>query len=148
MMRTFLFAVSAVIVGALMVPFIVLPRPSYATIVIQDDGGGMVGDYLKFYQMVRAAGIRIRVEGACISACTLLLSLPASEVCMLPGSKLGFHLARDENGLNRELTAELVKRFYPPPVQKWIERNGPLRDAPIYMSGEEAVSLGVVQPCI
>ena len=66
---------------------------------------------------------------------------------MLPDAKLGFHLSSLNGIPDRQLTEELAARFYPLPVQQWLIRRGPLKEAPIYMTGEEAVSLGVVKPC-
>lgn len=126
-----------------------LYAPVEKTIVIGYDGGGLIGDYIKFTSYILNADIKVRITGACISACTLLLSLPKYQVCIEPDAKLGFHMARDaETGkVDPEATAQLIKMFYPLPVQKWIAEHGPLTIDPIYMEGSEAIKLGVLERC-
>ena len=49
---------------------------------------------------------------------------------------------------NPSITQELIERFYPPRVQQWIKDHGPLVEAPIYMLGDEAIALGVIEACV
>lgn len=124
------------------------PQPVQAAYVqVINDPGGNVGDYLRWYERLNASGIQVRVIGACISACTLVLSLPKSASCITVGARLGFHLA-SVNGLpDPDMTKQLGAAFYPPAVVKWIEEHGPLVQAPIYMTGEELINLGVMREC-
>ena len=62
---------------------------------IQRDFGGRIGHYLDRYAMVRASGQRVVIDGACLSACTLVLAVvPAERICVTPRAILGFHAAR------------------------------------------------------
>lgn len=129
-------------------PPIKLPYPiAPPTIEIASDGGGMVGDYDKFYTYLRAAGIHVKITGACVSACTLVLSLPKDEVCVGPAAKFGFHLATEDGIPNMKVTQDLIRWYYPEEVQKWIEQHGPLTSDVIYMTAQEAIQLGVVKAC-
>jgi hypothetical protein len=123
------------------------PHAPQTAISIADDGGGMVGDYLKFYAMIRTAHIPMRVEGPCISACTLALALPPSQLCTTRTGSFGFHLASVNNIPDPAVTDELASRYYPLAVRKWIEIHGPLKEAPIYLSGVDAIELGIVREC-
>ena len=125
-----------------------LSRHDDQRVVVRFDPGGSVADYLRWYQRLADSGIKIQIAGTCISACTLVLTLPPSLVCILPSASLGFHLASDANG--RPLpdeTAELVKAVYPPKIQKWIKDHGPLTVNVIYLSGAEAIKMGVLPAC-
>lgn len=144
------FIVSALgITGALLIDLNTPRSKSYAGVVrIYDDGGGQISTYLEFYHRLQVANIPIRIEGACISACTLVLSLPRDEVCTTRDAKFGFHLASNAKGEDLPgPTAILVLIYYPPAVQAWIERHGPLKHDPIYMTGSDMIRLGVLKEC-
>ena len=118
-----------------------------SVIVIDLDGGGNIGTYLTFYRRIEDAGIPVRVEGPCISACTLVLGLPRDEVCVTRTASFGFHLASSEGHTVPGLTSVLVQRYYPPKVQKWIKDNGPLTEDPIFLSGTDVIALGILREC-
>jgi hypothetical protein len=119
-------------------------------IVINDDGGGGVSDHVKFYNRIREAGIPVRIEGMCVSACTLVLDLPRNEVCITSTASFGFHLASDGDP-NPNLTEALIRRFYPPAVQQWIKDytriHGKLSERVIYMTFDEIMDLDVLSEC-
>ena len=100
-----------------------------------------------FFDTLRASKVQIRVTGACISACTLVLSLPRSQVCVTSTAKFGFHLATTDNTPDVAATDMLKKWFYPESVQAWIDRHGPLAEAPIYLSGDDLIDMGVFPRC-
>jgi hypothetical protein len=78
-------------------------------IVIGDDWGGSVDDHTKFLDYLKQSGVPVRVEGMCVSACTLVaLGLPRAQVCALPSAFLGFHLAQTGGRPNPELTEILI----------------------------------------
>lgn len=130
-------------------------RPPYpiveraGVIVLKNDPGGGVDDHVKWYGRIGSAHMPVRIEGWCNSSCTFVLKLPAEQICMTPGSVLGFHQAFDQKtGKNMpELTALLVRTQYPKPVRDWIKKNGPLKSEPIYMKAATAIKLGVVRAC-
>ena len=46
-----------------------------ATMRISDDIGGRIGAYVDQYSQVRNSGERVVIDGACLSACTLVLGI-------------------------------------------------------------------------
>ena len=146
-MRHIWFAILVALVLAEAFVGISLMQQARAVVRVGDDPGGMVVDYLRWFDRMRAANVEIRLEGSCVSACTLVLSLPPDAACIMPTAKLGFHLASVNNEPDPALTDQLVLRYYPVVVQKWIKDHGPLAEAPIYMLGAEAISIGAMREC-
>ena len=65
-----------------------------ATVRITDDVGGRIGTYVEAYSAVRSSGERVMIDGACLSACTLVLGIvPLRRICVTPRASLGFHQA-------------------------------------------------------
>lgn len=60
-------------------------------VVIGNDPGGLIAAYLHRYDALRQARTFVVLAGDCMSACTLVLRLPRSQVCARPGARLGFH---------------------------------------------------------
>lgn len=121
-------------------------------IVLGDDDGGFVSDHVKFYERIRASGVPVRIEGICISACTLVLMLPYSQVCVTPRMSFGFHQASSGDKVRPDLTEVLQRRYYPPVIQAWIAewvgRNGPLtRERITYMPAADVIRLNVFPAC-
>src|SRR5260221_9282951 len=57
--------------------------------------GGEVGPFLDLFERVRASGERVVIDGPCLSACTLVLSMvPNNRICVTRRAILGFHAAR------------------------------------------------------
>ena len=57
--------------------------------------GGQVGDFLDLFEEVRNSGDRVVIDGPCLSACTLVLSIvPSQRICVTRRAVLGFHAAR------------------------------------------------------
>src|SRR3977135_3020867 len=57
--------------------------------------GGQVGAFLDLFERVRASGERVVIDGPCLSACTLVLSMvPSDRICVTRKAILGFHAAR------------------------------------------------------
>jgi hypothetical protein len=104
--------------------------------------GGEVGPFLDMFEKVRASGQRVVIDGPCLSACTLVLSVvPEDRICVTRRAVLGFHAARsiDRRGrLYAEPEAsQLVLRAYPDPVRSWIEHHGGLTSRLIVLRGRE-----------
>jgi hypothetical protein len=115
-------------------------------IVIADDHGGSIDQFLMWYGRVRAAHVPVVLRGVCESACTFVLSLPREQVCVEDTASLGFHLAT-VNGKNEpELTGTLIRRWYPESVRRWLSTRK-LRTAPTYMTAKEIVELGIFAKC-
>ena len=57
--------------------------------VVTADNGGNIQEYRKLRAKLEASGTTVRIEGYCLSSCTILYSLP--KTCVAPGAKLAFH---------------------------------------------------------
>ncbi len=104
--------------------------------------GGEVGPFLDLFEKVRASGERVVIDGPCLSACTLVLSLvPEERICVTRRAVLGFHAARsvDRRGhiYAEPEASQLVLRTYPAPVRDWIERRGGLTSRLLVLRGRE-----------
>src|SRR6267378_7559388 len=109
---------------------LILP-PAQAEIRILGSPGGEVGPFLELFERVRASGERVVIDGPCLSACTLVLSVvPDNRICVTRRAILGFHAARSLDRRGRMYAepeaSELVLQAYPSPVRSWIERRGGL----------------------
>jgi len=111
-----------------------------ADIRILASPGGEVGPFLHLFEKVRASGERVVIDGPCLSACTLVLSVvPEDRICVTRRAVLGFHAARSIDRRGR-LYAEpeaskLVLQAYPGPVRAWIERRGGLTSRLLLLRG-------------
>ena len=142
MMRTAIVkAISlAAVLSALVSP------PAQAEVRILASPGGQVGPFLELFERVRASGERVVIDGPCLSACTLVLSMvPNNRICVTRRAILGFHAARsiDARGhLYAEPEAsELVLEAYPSPVRGWILRRGGLTSRLLLLRGRELAAI-------
>ena len=97
-----------------------LTAPAAAeTIVIRNDGGGNVGQYIeRRAKLAKAAAVRI--EGKCLSACTIFTTLP--NACVAPNALIGFHGTTPRIPfIQRSLDMRLGK-FYRGEVRRLYER--------------------------
>src|SRR6202011_5067038 len=113
-----------------------------AEVRVLSSPGGKVGDFLDLFEQVRASGERVVIDGPCLSACTLVLSMvPNNRICVTRRAVLGFHAARsiDARGhLYAEPEAsELVLEAYPAAVRGWILRRGGLSSRLLLLRGRE-----------
>jgi hypothetical protein len=138
MMRT---AIMKIVFLAAVLCGLVVP-PAHAEVRILASPGGQVGPFLDLFERVRASGERVVIDGPCLSACTLVLSMvPSDRICVTRRAILGFHAARsvDARGhLYAEPEAsELVLEAYPSPVRGWILRRGGLTSHLLLLRGRE-----------
>jgi hypothetical protein len=94
------------------------------------------------FEKVRASGERVVIDGPCLSACTLVLSIvPGERICVTKRAVLGFHAARSVDRRGRFYAepeaSKLVLRAYPDPVRAWIERRGGLTSRLLLLRGRE-----------
>src|SRR5260370_35664000 len=69
---------------------------AFPTVRIYDDRGGQIGEYLAKFQALRMSGEQGVIDGACASACTMLLgTIPRNRICVTPRAVLEFHAAWD-----------------------------------------------------
>ena len=117
-----------------------------AEIRILASPGGQVGPFLDLFERVRQSGERVVIDGPCLSACTLVLSMvPNNRICVTRRAVFGFHAARsvDRRGrLYREPEAsEVVLEAYPAPVRGWILRHGGLTSRLLLLRGRELAAI-------
>lgn len=120
--------------------------PLRATVRILTSPGGEVGPFLHLFEAVRDSGERVIIDGPCLSACTLVLSIvPHDRICVTRRAVLGFHAARsiDRRGrLHAEPGAsEVVLGAYPAPVRDWIIHRGGLTSHVLLLRGQELMAM-------
>ena len=112
--------------------------------------GGQVGPFIDMFEKVRNSGERVVIDGPCLSACTLVLSMvPRDQICVTRRAVLGFHAARSMDRRGR-LYAEpeaskLVLQAYPGPVRDWIISRGGLTSRLLLLRGRELSAM--YRPC-
>jgi hypothetical protein len=116
--------------------------PARAEVRILASPGGQVGAFLDLFEQVRNSGERVVIDGPCLSACTLVLSMvPNNRICVTRRAVLGFHAARSMDRRGRMYAepeaSELVLEAYPGPVRGWIRRRGGLTSRLLLLRGRE-----------
>lgn len=115
---------------------------------IQDDWGGDIDEFSKWYRRLLQSGTPVKIDGWCVSACTLVLMLPKEQVCVTPRASFGFHLAANDRGKpDPELTDMLIKRFYPDIVQLWLDTRRPITPRVMYMHSDQIVAFQIFDEC-
>jgi hypothetical protein len=120
--------------------------PTRAEVRILASPGGQVGPFLDLFEQVRASGERVVIDGPCLSACTLVLSIvPDNRICVTRRAVLGFHAARsiDRRGqlyAEPEASREVLAA-YPAPVRGWISRRGGLTSRLLLLRGRELAAI-------
>ena len=142
-MRAQLFA-AAVVSTALTI------TSASATVLISGDNGGLMEDYTARFQQVRQSGEPVVIDGACYSACTMVLGLvPRDQICATPNAVLGFHAAWqfDKSGgrVASALGTRDLMKTYPASVRAWIARHGGLTPNMKFVRGRDLAA--IVAPC-
>jgi len=124
--------------------------PARAEMRILASLGGRVGPFLDLFERVRASGEHVVIDGPCLSACTLVLSIvPSERICVTRRAVLGFHAARSIDRRGRTYpepeASELVLEAYPAPVRNWISRRGGLTSRLLLLRGRELAAM--YRPC-
>ncbi|MBU6458855.1 MAG: hypothetical protein KGQ48_15170 [Bradyrhizobium sp.] len=127
-------------VGALAV------MPARAEVRILASPGGQVGPFLDLFERVRASGEIVVIDGPCMSACTLVLSVvPNDRICVTRRAVLGFHGARSMDRRGRLYAepeaSEAVLETYPAAVRGWIRRRGGLSSRLLLLRGRELAAI-------
>lgn len=138
-------AVVKVIFLATMLCALIL-SPAHAEVRILASPGGQVGPFLDLFERVRASGERVVIDGPCLSACTLVLSMvPGDRICVTRKAILGFHAARSVDARGRMYAepeaSELVLEAYPAAVRGWIRRRGGLSSRLLLLRGRELTAI-------
>jgi hypothetical protein len=117
-----------------------------AAIRISHDAGGQIGPYIEAFASLRSSGERVIIDGACLSACTMVLGIvPSDRICVTPRAKLGFHAAWLPNADGRPVTnptgTKVLWDIYPSHVRSWLTRKGGLSRKMVFLSGRELASM-------
>src|SRR5277367_5013750 len=120
--------------------------PAQAEVRILGSMGGRVGPFIDLFDQVRASGERVVIDGPCLSACTLVLSVvPAERICVTRRAVFGFHAARSMDRRGRMYAepeaSQLVLEAYPGPVRAWIVRRGGLTSRLLLLRGRELTAM-------
>jgi hypothetical protein len=117
-----------------------------ATMRISDDIGGRIGAYVDQYSAVRNSGERVVIDGACLSACTLVLGIvPRNRICVTRRATLGFHAAWMPGANGRPVPSSVGTQalwdMYPQHVRQWINSRGGLSPKMMFLRGRELMSM-------
>jgi hypothetical protein len=120
--------------------------PLRAEVRILASPGGQVGPFLDLFDLVRASGERVVIDGPCLSACTLVLStVPNERICVTRRAVLGFHAARSIDRRGRMYVepeaSQAVLEAYPAAVRNWISRRGGLSSRLLLLRGRELAAI-------
>jgi hypothetical protein len=120
--------------------------PAHAEVRILGNPGGQVGPFLDLFERMRDSGERVVIDGPCLSACTLVLSMvPTERICVTRRAILGFHAARSIDRRGRIYAepeaSELVLEAYPARVRSWIRRRGGLTSRLLLLRGRELAAI-------
>jgi hypothetical protein len=125
---------------------VVAQPPARAEVRILSSPGGQVGPFLDLFEYVRDSGERVVIDGPCLSACTLVLSIvPGNRICVTRRAVLGFHAARSIDRRGRMYAepeaSEVVLDAYPYRVRSWIRRRGGLTSRLLLLRGRELAAI-------
>jgi hypothetical protein len=126
--------------------FCIFAAPARAEVRILASPGGQVGPFLDLFEQVRASGERVVIDGPCLSACTLVLSIvPDNRICVTRRAVLGFHAARSIDRRGRTYAEPEASRevlaAYPAPVRGWIISRGGLTSRLLLLRGRELAAI-------
>ena len=136
----------AALIGIAMLTVALLTSPAAAEIRIIQSPGGQVGPFLDLFDKVRDSGERVVIDGPCLSACTLVLSIvPGERICVTKRAVLGFHAARSVDRRGRFYAepeaSQAVLAAYPGPVRDWISRRGGLTSRLLLLKGRDLAAI-------
>ncbi len=122
-------------------------------VTIKNDDGGKIIDFITKYSRWDERGVRVRIDGDCMSSCTFILGLMRPDrFCVTKRAVLGFHYAsiskltpkgveplfnKDGTRVESESGTKIMMEIYPPEIQSWILRNGGLKSDFMYLKGKE-----------
>jgi hypothetical protein len=119
---------------------------AHATIIISSDRGGLITDYAARFLSARDNGEQVVIDGACLSACTLVVGMvPRDKICTTPKAVLGFHSAWRPTGggkrVNSSVASQAMLDVYPSELRKWIAQHGGLNSKMIFLYGRELAEI-------
>ena len=123
-----------------------LVQPSNAAFRIEDDMGGLLGDYIQKFSAIRKSGERVIIDGRCYSACTLVTGIvPRRKICVTARATLGFHAAHSSYGLGNSggdyAATRALYNLYPGYIKAWLNQHGGLRTNTIILGGRDLLQI-------
>jgi hypothetical protein len=99
------------------------------TIDVSDFQGGLLSTYQTQWSTTPAArGVKVRIVGPCVSACTILVGyIPRNNICVMPSAYLGFHWA------TTDFHTQGMWSVYPPDIRQWISQHGGLTSQMLWL---------------
>ena len=98
------------------------------TIDVYDGQGGVLSSYQMQWATLAARGVKVRIIGPCVSACTVLVGyIPRRNICVMPNAHLGFHWA------TTEFHTQELWNVYPPDIRQWISQHGGLTSQMLWL---------------
>ncbi len=112
------------------------------TIYVRYDPGGDLGLYQVKAQVAKELKLNVVIDGVCASACTLLINLPNSQLCVTERARLHFHRARLQKPIRngRKILRDanrMMLASYPAGVRQWIAQRGGLTDRMLKMDSAD-----------
>ena len=115
--------------------------------IIRYDMGGSVEQRIHEVEKLRASGTSVRIEGTCVSACTLYLGLAKS--CVAPNARLGFHGPRTRLvGIpmpRKDFDRQSLRMatYYPGQIRRWFMTEARMITQDYYtITGAQAAAMG------
>jgi hypothetical protein len=107
-------------------------------IVVNNDHGGLLLEYMARWSKVAAKGGQVEVLGLCLSACTILTAyIPKDRLCFGKDGALGFHMARRGRSLDDsspdpspETTERMIELYPATDIRKRIMDYGGVKGMP------------------
>jgi hypothetical protein len=120
--------------------------PASADVRILASPGGQIGPFVRLFSGVSESGERVVIDGPCLSACTLVLSMvPRQRICVTPRAILGFHAASSRDYYGQRVlepeASDVVLSAYPAAVRHWILRRGGLSSRMLLLRGRELAAM-------
>jgi hypothetical protein len=97
------------------------------TVSIGNNRGGKILRYAVWANKHRQSGKQVAITGSCDSACTLLLSLPPSQLCLGPRASFRFHSPAARSSRSVAMARSYMMSRYPGWVRSYVSRNGGMR---------------------
>jgi len=104
---------------------------------VSGNPGGQIVTFALHVAKLRAADEPVQFDGACDSACTLYLSLPAEQLCITSRASFGFHLPYGVGAHQNAVAANYLLSQYPDWVRQWIDDHGGLSHTLMRMEADE-----------
>jgi hypothetical protein len=118
------------------------PTRRMVPLVVDGDMGGEIVPRAAEVRELLESGRRVFIRRECFSSCTMYLTLPRGQVCVMPTARLLFH-APYERGTGRidPVVASFMFVQYPLAVQRWLRARGGLGKHNLILEGLELAAL-------